>query len=45
LYGSRFEAARTPGIDGRRVGVGFGVPVTGNAGFDYELRTMVLLHL
>ena len=31
--------------DGRmRVGVGFGVPVTDDAGFDYEARTMVILH-
>ena len=27
-----------------RVGVGFGVPVTDDAGFDYEARTMVVLH-
>ena len=31
--------------DGRlRVGVGFGVPLTDDAGYDYEARTMVILH-
>lgn len=35
-----------PAADGRvRVGVGFGVPVTDDADFDYEARTMVVIHL